>query len=617
MSDRIRTIFASGVAAAFVIAVASGGAAAQSGGSTASPPILYADGPVVIERWGDALAAKRSVAGALVEVGRASIAGTPFSDRSIVDLQCAISAPVCYIGVRAADAQDPDWLRFDLERGVLDPIADLQGVFIQDVRADGAQLLFTRRADSGPTGLFMREADGSSRLISSGTLRNQPDIAAYLTGSGDSPIVSLETAGPAEWVTRRQSGEIVARRPALSRTFQLSQAGLISVVAASAAAADRPMGSLVLLDPSVPNGRQTRLYGGEPPVEEAGPELPAGVTLHPLRGALLAVVRSDQGVQLGELCGAPGVVTFRPLPAFASGYGRFRLEGGADFALITATDLWGRIGQARIDAPGGATAPLRACDAPAFTTQDLKEGPGSSLKIISAEVERSGYDVRYVILGADPAQGPLLVRPYGAADLPTAEYVATPVERAWVEAGGRILVPTLTGDAGAPPTPRPGDHKAQATADLLAALDDAVARGWATPGEIELMGTSAGAFVAARAAVTRPDLFRSVVLMSGALDLSLLARQPVLAAEFGPAEGGFATWYQGRPAPERAPLFLLYHATDDVRVPTASATNFAQYLKSLGYRGELVESDRGGHQVGLLTDTAPRVMTFLNRDAAL
>ena len=105
MSDRIRTIFASGVAAAFVIAVASGGAAAQSGGSTASPPILYADGPVVIERWGDALAAKRSVAGALVEVGRASIAGTPFSDRSIVDLQCAISAPVCYIGVRAADAQ--------------------------------------------------------------------------------------------------------------------------------------------------------------------------------------------------------------------------------------------------------------------------------------------------------------------------------------------------------------------------------------------------------------------------------------------------------------------------------------------------------------------------------
>lgn len=616
MVARFQTIIVSAFAAALSFVPASGGTTVRTEGSTASAPVLYADGPVLIERTGDVLVAKRAVAGSLTETGRANFAGTPFSGRSIADLQCAASAQVCYIGMRAADTQDPDWLRFDLERGVIDPAADLKSVFVQDVRADGVQLLFTRRADAGQAGLFAREADGSSRLISADTLRNQPDIAAYLTASADSLIVSLEASDPAEWVTRRQSGEIVARRAAMSRTFRLSQASLIGVVAAPAATADQPLGSIVLLDPTVSKGPQTRLYGGPPAVEEAGPERSAGATLHPLRSGLLAVVRSDQGIRLGELCGAPGAVTFRSLPAFASGYGRFQLEGGSDFALVTATDLWGQISQSRIDAPGAADRRLRACTAPALELQGLTGRPSSGLTIVSAEVERGGYDVRYAILGANPAQGRLLARPYGAADLPTAEYVVTPVERAWIEAGGRILVPTLTGDAGAPSTPRPGDHKAQATADLIAALEDAVAKGWAIPGEIELLGTSAGAFVAARTAVTRPDLFRSVVLIAGALDLSLLAGQPVLAAEFGPVEGGFAAWYQGRPAPERAPRFLLYHAADDVRVPIASASNFAQYLKSLGYRGEFVESDRGGHQVGLLADTAPRIMTFLDRDIA-
>ena len=147
----------------------------------------------------------------------------------------------------------------------------------------------------------------------------------------------------------------------------------------------------------------------------------------------------------------------------------------------------------------------------------------------------------------------------------------------------------------------------------MAVVNDASAHGVGAPGEYVLSGSSAGAFVAAKAALTHPGMFRAVLLFAGALDLEALNGTRTDVREFGDPAGGFDRWYSGIPAPSVAPRFLLWHAENDQRAPVASSRSFARYITSLGYKGEMTISDRGGHLVGTRDDTAAPALAFIDR----
>src|SRR5690606_22236917 len=165
----------------------------------------------------------------------------------------------------------------------------------------------------------------------------------------------------------------------------------------------------------------------------------------------------------------------------------------------------------------------------------------------------------YVVLGLEGASGPVMIRPYGAFGMPVRAHAVDRVEQEWLKRGNRLVIPILRGDGGSREwiLAGRGDYKSRATADLLTVADDLTRRGVSDAGDLVLVGHSAGAVVAARGALTRPELFGAVILFSGGMDLSLL--DTVSEEEFGPRVQGF-DWMEARLAPTGGgPRFLLWH----------------------------------------------------------
>ena len=547
-------------------------------------------------------------------------------DRYLSRVVCARDdASLCLMGFRSRTDDRDIWLRArpgDPAAGLV-AMDWLDGASVHDVLASGNGAVLYSRAHVAGAGLQLSglTVAGSPRPIGSRVFVNQPGVASFLKRSdGGYDILALEAGSPVLWAVYDQTGARLGQETATGRFYSVSGRNIVAAVAPAAASADLVAGGLVLVGPSETAGapwRKSRLFAGsEAAVADRAFEDSAGSSIALLDGALLAVVREPGGVAVREICGRPGATRTAALSQGVEGFADATVDAGVDLAVVTGVDLWGDVRQFLISASRSSALPLRACDDPPLTVRPLTPEAGRPMLSSVAHVAQGpgGRTSRYVVLGIPGATGRVLVRPYGAFNLPVPEYALGEMERQWLARGGRILIPTLTGDGpSAADASGAGDYKTMATEDLVAVVNDAAARGTGSPGDYVLIGSSAGAFVAARAALTHPQLFRAVVLFSGALDLEALASTPTDVREFGDPGGGFERWYAGVPAPVRAPRFLLWHAENDQRAPVAASRSFAGYITRLGYKGEMTISDRGGHLVGMREDTAGPALDFIDR----
>jgi len=536
-------------------------------------------------------------------------------EETFTTLRCPKIAGTCLLGFRTADDR-MRWLPAGDERvGTWD--RRLDGSFVHDVGAEGS-ILFTVRGGEGAgqkAGLYqaqLADRSFSSRLISETAFVNQLGIARYLD---DNRVAVLEAGRPSHLSLYAPNGRKVAETIAVSRFFSTAGNDILTPVALEAANVSLPVGQLVAFEAgeqedqwgsSIIGGPDVRIIGDLAFEESAQSTISAG------RGGL--VVLDGSGHQIMEICSEKGVARSRAISALPFEIAAAGLDGDGAITLVNETDLWGRLWQSLVRLPGATRTNMRTCDAEE-AERELLSTPHEVLPdliVTDHQASQAKGAIHYSVISLPNASGRVLIRPYGAFGMPVKKYALTPIEREWLKGGGRLIIPTLTGDG-----PRrdaeagTGDYKAGAVAEIVAVVRDAARKAIGETGDYTLIGYSAGGFVAAKAALTHPSYFRSVVLISAALDLASLEDTPLNIGEFGPIEGGFETWFAGIPASASAPRFLIYQSQDDPRVPVEGGVAFARYVSRLGYRGQLTTGDRGGHRVGLREDTAPAVLTFI------
>jgi acetyl esterase/lipase len=161
-----------------------------------------------------------------------------------------------------------------------------------------------------------------------------------------------------------------------------------------------------------------------------------------------------------------------------------------------------------------------------------------------------------------------------------------------------------------------GGRFPQMVADVVCAVDYAVdraRRAGIAPGHVVVLGHSAGAHLAALAALA-PDRFRAgcpypharadrLVGLAGAYDVAELPGLAIALFGAPPAkaparwrEGNPLTWVAAKDTGRRPDLrVMLVHSTDDTVVPAALTTEFAAALRNAGIPVEVDLRDGLGH----------------------
>jgi|KBSMisStaDraftv2_1062788.scaffolds.fasta_scaffold03298_4 predicted esterase len=312
--------------------------------------------------------------------------------------------------------------------------------------------------------------------------------------------------------------------------------------------------------------------------------------------------------QVGVLCrngDATGLKTIVDLPADAA----TRIAGGgaaAGFLLVSSGPArTSRYQMLRLSpSPGGWRS--RPCATTSATVIDANVGVEENglLDVDRAEaVSADGARVPYVVLapkGGSPEH--ILIDVYGAFAVRREIPAYGPgTRRMLAESKTAIIFPIVRGDgdkgfdwamASAPP------HRERAVDDVIAVARAVAARWPSLRTRPTVRGSSAGGWLAAKAALRRPDLFSGAIGYSGAY---LLKGEP--AAEqntqrfFDPALDDLAADVSALKGECRGLHFRLLHARDDEKVRFASAETFAGLLKAQGCSVEFVPFDHGGHTI--------------------
>jgi predicted esterase len=340
---------------------------------------------------------------------------------------------------------------------------------------------------------------------------------------------------------------------------------------------------------------------------------PAGVLA---RGAFVAVTRENDRLSLSEICRSTAEATtvamgIDTVSEWLSDARQASLHGGrpgSHMLILSKTDLAGNLSLTLLidgsdpDAPAQAVRNCGETPVAAIALPLPESSPPLDVMGIRHEaIADDGTAITYDVIG-DAQRGRIMIRPYGAYGITPQPYLARPFERAWVAQGNALVVPRLRGDEGEPGwiSAGQGRNKQRTVDDLIAVAED-LGRRYPAAGRLDLVGMSAGGFVAARTGLARPELFDRIILISAVLDLSLGEAGQTGSLdhrEFGPSDGTFATWFRGVPAVEgQAPRFILLHGSRDDLVPLASTTGFAEYVRSLGYQARGLAYPTLGHEL--------------------
>ena len=528
-------------------------------------------------------------------------------------LTCDPGAPdACFAALAAPGSDRRTWRPLSL----VEPptrhwaeIADLP-VEVEDVDARSGEVLAVIKAAAAPRpsdpppGFYLyRDGQPPQRIGALAPTASAIHYARFLRGEDGAPGVLLLRGGAdGAWITLHGDLSPAGELPWTGEPRALDGRDIIF-------AGDTPAGAGLWRMPlpgSPGAGRPTPLYlpggaDGNPPIAPlTAPYFPGDVVVMK-SGRVLALTAGQTGQGVVAFCPRGPAAVSRPYAAELGDAPVLSIAGGGDHAVLARFNAWGQRRAYQLTDSAGPACGAGAPSLEALPTDDRDPGP-LPIAHRSAPAD-DGETIPYAVLaGPGRKPGPLLIRVYGGNDLPALAMASTPFERLWLQRGGRLVVPTLRGDARFPPwrIRGGGDYQARAVKDLFSVIDDMTARGEARPGEIDILGDSLGAFTAARAALTRPELFNAALLVSGALDLELQARQRSTTQGIGPATGGFKAWYGAAPNPRTCATvrFYAYTGGSDALVDQANSGNFTAYATGLGYSAHLQVYPRADH--GLL-----------------
>jgi prolyl oligopeptidase len=227
---------------------------------------------------------------------------------------------------------------------------------------------------------------------------------------------------------------------------------------------------------------------------------------------------------------------------------------------------------------------------------------------------KDGTKVPLAVIGpAGPVKPrPMLIDAYGAYGIssfpffsPRAlSYVDAGVSRAEcaVRGGGEFGEPWRLGGKG--PT------KPNTWRDAIACAETLIAKGYTTPNQLFIMGTSAGGIMVGRAATERPELFAGAIARVGdvnALRMETMPAGPANIPEFGTVKDpqGFKDLYamdaiQHVTDGVRYPAFLITGGLNDPRVEPWEGAKLAARLQQIaGHRPVLYRlEEQAGHGLG-------------------
>lgn len=317
--------------------------------------------------------------------------------------------------------------------------------------------------------------------------------------------------------------------------------------------------------------------------------------------------------QVGVLCqngNAMGLKTIADLPADAT----TRITGSwsaAGFILVSSGPArTSRYQLLRLSAsPGGWRSRPCGTTSAAVVDANVKVEETGRFDVDSAEaVSADGARVPYIILapkGGSPEH--VLIDVYGAfgirREIPA---YGAGTQRMLADSKTAIIFPIVRGDgdkgfdwamASVPP------HRQRAVDDVIAVAKTVATRWPSLKTRPTVRGSSAGGWLAAKAALQRPDLFSGAIGYSGAY---LLKGEP--AAEKNtqlfsdPVRDDLTADVAALKGDCRGLHFRLLHARDDEKVRFASAEAFSGLLKTQGCRVEFVPFDHGGHAIAFAPD---------------
>ena len=581
--------------------------------------------------------------------------GVSADQRTLARIVCDPVLPdQCLIGRAVSNSDRNIWTSIDLSTGK--PIAGWPDVpstnaILEAVDFSGRTMLWsagklaTSDATDLASGVYLSKP--ADRLTMAKPILKVNDAsgfphASFVQIGGQQRIFIRTTGSVGAWMLYDLTGALISQQTGGSGYVGLSKtaiylATLVDVTADSGIVVSAGSLAQVSLEAASRGSWRVRpeyLAGsGQPALAalEAGrPALDPGGSLAFVGSRAIAVTNAGASAPgLVELCGRGSALATKAIEVTPPDRVALSVSGGVGpTAIVTAATSTGYAAQSLLsfESPGSPWKPdpsFSECDAaqPMIRRVESLLSPaaakaGSEVRSVSAEaISIDGTRVPYTVISSTARPARAIIRGYGAYGVPVMNYLTSPFQRAWVAAGNAIVVPVLRGDAG------PGaewtkqgqnDLKERTTQDLIAVALDVRKRGTVQSDRIDLLGISAGAFSSAKAALRRPDLFDSVVLVSGELDLSILAENhsPNLE-EYGESAGGFARWFGAKPAAKGpAPRFMLIHDQTDDRATIQNSTNFSGYLKSLGYHGALMSTQGQGH--GAIQDTAvPAVLEFI------
>ena len=225
---------------------------------------------------------------------------------------------------------------------------------------------------------------------------------------------------------------------------------------------------------------------------------------------------------------------------------------------------------------------------------------------------RDGTESYMFLVGRQGGAGPTVLNGYGGFNLPRTP-LWTPTIVPFLEAGGLFVVATLRGGSEyGEDWHRAGmrEKKQNVFDDFIAAGEELVRQGLATPSSLGIIGGSNGGLLVGAAMTQRPDLFGAVVCRVPLLDMLRYERFRIAELwnrEYGSVQDADAfEWLRAyspyhRAAPGiRYPPLLLTTGESDARVDPMHARKMAALLQTLNPEGlTLIRVEpRAGHGQG-------------------
>lgn len=528
--------------------------------------------------------------------------------------------------------QEAQWRTVDLSASrVVTPWGQgLTGV-VMDFDADAGRVLVGRDEATRNARIDIVSADTGERQAGVWSFASGEDhaYASFLNSSLDARPVLLMTGGSGiRWRVVSASGQesdsraapgrlsaVLSNSLVFSRVSPERSQAWIGTVSLPAADGVWPQESVLYVGGANANplllddSRDWRLWSSGQPLAFTA------------SGALWAITRQGDGLSLSEICRSPDEaqsIVAQPndaLTRWLAESSEAELHGGAPrsgIALLSRTTVTGDaeilvIGEPADPARSRARQTPQLCGtaleaielSASAPRQDLERVRGESFSVTSDD----GHQIEYMVIGNPDRIGRIMVRPYGAYGVVPQRYLANPLERDWVAMGNTLVVPRLRGDQGTGSwiAEGRGDYKRRTTDDLLAVVADIRAR-FSDHDRVDLLGMSAGGFVAAKAALERPELFNRVVLVSALLDLEA-DHNAGQDAEFGLSEGGMAASFGERRADaEGGPYFILLHGDQDAITPFSGAASFAAFARGLGHDVRGLSYEGVGHELARRSD---------------